>query len=86
MPLRKRPATDTIAEFLFNAFGCRVPDKSSVAAVTDGNNQQLTFVARKAPSADYIRLDTSTRSHANERMMIGPAHRCLVNLETTAAT
>jgi hypothetical protein len=37
-------------------------------------------------SADYIRLDPSTRSHANERMMIGPAHRCLVNLETAAAT
>jgi len=39
-----------------------------------------------AHNADYIRHDPSKRSHATERIMIGLAHRCLVSLETTAAT
>ena len=38
------------------------------------------------PNADYIQHDPSTRSHATEHIMIGLAHRCLVSLETTAAT
>jgi hypothetical protein len=31
-----------------------------------------------AQIADYIRLDPSRRSQANERIMIGPAHRALL--------